>query len=245
MHALESGLNAVRVPDGPDLRVDVRASEDGLIIAEDLAGSLSHRGYRAPRQQAPLREHLGAQMVALSHWRPEDEPLIDPMCGSGTILAEAWGWARGEPVQRVSRWMSPSPVIRPEVRPRLWGFEREVNALSAARFSFQTIGALDDIRLSHRSISKASSKRWTEPTGVILANPPYGVRLSGEGLEALRSLRAWFMQMSPGWRLFVLGLRDPLETVFPESPSMLKRMPNGPLPTVLMGFHRDRLSSRP
>lgn len=71
--------------EGPKAKEDLSAT-----IWLDLTGEpLSHRGYRPPEAPAPLRENLAAALVLSTDWKPLEEPLIDPMCGSGTILIEA------------------------------------------------------------------------------------------------------------------------------------------------------------
>src|SRR6185437_2655058 len=75
--------------DNPALRVTVRIVKNQVNVAIDTSGdSLSQRGYRTEAGEAPLREHLAAGLVAMSNWSG-NLTIIDPMCGSGTILIEA------------------------------------------------------------------------------------------------------------------------------------------------------------
>jgi 23S rRNA G2445 N2-methylase RlmL len=242
MSALRTGLDARLDPDQPELRIHVRAGPDGLVVAEDLAGSLSHHGYRPPGQAAPLREHLAAQIIALSGWHPDEEPLIDPMSGSGTLLAEAFGWARSEPVPRTGRWVTGRVPLRPDLRPRLWGLETDPASVAASQAAFHRLGAGTSIELRPLPLAAADLGPELGPRGVVVTNPPYGVRL-GDAEEAklsLVELRSWFLRLGPGWRLFIIGLPELLDQVFDQPPSMNKRMRNGPLATVLRRYDRDR-----
>ena len=73
----------------PDIRLHLRMTENEVILSLDAAGdSLHRRGYRQHTNEAPLNEVLAAGLVLLSGWDAK-QPLIDPMCGSATILTEA------------------------------------------------------------------------------------------------------------------------------------------------------------
>ncbi|WP_333621108.1 THUMP domain-containing protein, partial [Pantoea septica] len=73
----------------PDIRINVWLNKDRASIALDLSGDALHqRGYRQQTGQAPLKENLAAAIVLRSGWQPTT-PLLDPMCGSGTLLIEA------------------------------------------------------------------------------------------------------------------------------------------------------------
>lgn len=79
--------------DQPDLRVHVRLHRDKAILGIDMVGqALNQRGYRTESGRAPLRETLAAAIVMRSGW-DKASPLVDPMCGSGTLLIEAVMWA--------------------------------------------------------------------------------------------------------------------------------------------------------
>ncbi|MCV5959098.1 THUMP domain-containing protein, partial [Escherichia coli] len=73
----------------PDIRVHVRLHKDKAILGVDMVGSgLHQRGYRPESGRAPLRETLAAAIIMRCGW-DSHQPLLDPMCGSGTLLIEA------------------------------------------------------------------------------------------------------------------------------------------------------------
>lgn len=233
MSVLREVLGARLDPKDPELRVSVRIEDEALVIGEDLAGSLSHHHLRPRGQQAPLREHLAAQMVALSGWRPDREAFVDPMCGSGTLLAEAIGWARGLPVRRTHRFGLPvQRPLRPKMAPQVWGSEPDRHRRRATEETLSRLGGeatvLSD-RLEGLDIPLPEA-------GVVLTNPPYGERLEDEdeALRVLEDLRTWFMTLGPGWRLGLIAPRDLVQLIFGRQPKMQKSMPNGPLMTSFL-----------
>lgn len=83
----------------PDIRFNLHIREDEVDISLDAVGGSMHlRGYRRYNGLAPLNEVLAAGMLRISGWTP-DRPLLDPMCGSATLLIEAGEWAIGRPAQ--------------------------------------------------------------------------------------------------------------------------------------------------
>ena len=75
--------------DYPDVRIHVYLNKEEVVVSLDLSGEALHlRGYREDTGQAPLRETLAAAIVLRSGWK-KGTPLVDPMCGSGTLLIEA------------------------------------------------------------------------------------------------------------------------------------------------------------
>lgn len=233
MSVLREVLEARLDPEDPELQVAVRAEGETLVVGEDLAGSLSHHGLRPKRQQAPLREHLAAQMVALSGWRPDREAFVDPMCGSGTLLAEAIGWARGLPVRRTHRFGLPAQrALRPELELRVVGNEPDRRRRRAAEETLSRLGG------SAKLLGQRLDQLEVElpETGVVLTNPPYGERLEDEeeARRVLGDLRAWFMTLGSGWRLGLIAPKDLVQPIFGRQPKMQKAMPNGPLQTSFL-----------
>jgi putative N6-adenine-specific DNA methylase len=185
----------------PDLSVNVHLARNRCTVSLDTSGAgLDKRGYRLDRKEAPLRETLAAAIVELSGW-DGTVPLVDPMCGSGTIPIEAALKASCRPpgLTRPSfgfqRW--------PEFEPAVWqGLIDEARAL--CRGSLQAPVAGSDasagaIRSACQNASRAGVERLIDfrvdelsrcnppaQKGVLVFNPPYGVRLGEE--EALKPL---------------------------------------------------------
>jgi putative N6-adenine-specific DNA methylase len=185
----------------PDLRVNVHLSRNHCTVSLDTSGTpLDRRGYRLEKNVAPLRETLAAALLELSGWDCTI-PLIDPMCGSGTIPIEAalkasrcapgllrqqFGFQRWPGFDR-NLWKElvkdarkevletvPAPIIGHDISPSAIGIARS-NSMRADVEDMVTFSPCDI-----RSFTPPS------PPGIILFNPPYGQRLGEEG--ALKSL---------------------------------------------------------
>jgi putative N6-adenine-specific DNA methylase len=200
----------------------VRVVHDAFVVSADSSGVLLHqRGYRQAIAKAPLRETLAAAMLIGSEW-PGTMPLVDPMCGSGTIPIEAALIARriAPGLKRsfaFEHWPEFGDGILDRVRdealsaglPRcpapIQGSDRNAGAITASRANATRAGVDEDIEFFVRSLS-AMEVRESAP-GYVATNPPYGVRV-GEAMK-LRDLYARFGQVlrrsCPGWHLSMLA----------------------------------------
>lgn len=201
----------------------VRIVHDEVEISADSSGELLHRrGYRQEVAKAPLRETLAAAMVLASGWQ-RGEPLLDPMCGSGTVPIEAAMLARGIapgaqrrfqfmnwPTFDERRWNAILDNARTSVtrsNEKITGSDRDAGAIGAARRNAERAGVADTIHFSEKAISDSIADLDDVEKGVgwVLTNPPYGIRI-GEG-EDLRNLYARLgaqLKTKPGWRVGVL-----------------------------------------
>jgi putative N6-adenine-specific DNA methylase len=186
----------------------VRASHDEFTISADSSGALLHqRGYRQATAKAPLRETLAAAMLLGAGWNGT-VALLDPFCGSGTIVIEAAllarrippGWNRsfgfeGWPSFDAALWRK----IRTEAEVgvlarapgRIVGSDRDAGAIDAARANAARAGVDGDVELQQLALSGVippAERGW------IITNPPYGVRV-GEAAR-LRDLYARFGQLA-------------------------------------------------
>jgi putative N6-adenine-specific DNA methylase len=203
----------------------VRIVNDQCEISADSSGELMHRrGYRKEIAKAPLRETLAAAMVLASGWDGKrGEPLLDPMCGSGTIPIEAALIARGiapglERQFQFMRWPTFDRDVWNELVDKarnsvtnpgsnIVGADRDAGAISAATHNAERARMAGNIRLSVESLSASIAKLEDVGAGEgwILTNPPYGVRV-GEGTD-LRDLYATLgksLKAKHGWRLGLL-----------------------------------------
>ncbi|HEX8395635.1 MAG TPA: class I SAM-dependent RNA methyltransferase [Longimicrobium sp.] len=211
----------------------VRFVRDECVISADSSGALLHlRGYRQALAKAPLRETLAAAMLLGGKWDPRT-PLIDPMCGSGTIAIEAallarniapglamadreprryafadWpdfdapGWAAAVERARAEILASaPAPIL---------GSDRDAGAIQASTANAERAGVSADVAFSVRPLSAIEPP---DGPGLILCNPPYGVRV-GER-DPLRNLYAAMgrtvQERAPGWTLGLLSADKQLE----------------------------------
>lgn len=248
----------------PDLSVMLRLHRDNLEVAIDLTGdSLHRRGYRTHIGAAPLKENLAAALLLRSGW-PEiaknGGALLDPMCGSGTILIEAalmaadiapgllresfgferwlnhqndiWLSLREEALQRRSAGLE---LELPEIR----GYDADAKVLFAAESNITRAGVEKFVRVSCRPVNafKVPSHREVKP-GLVLTNPPYGERLGEQ--EALRETYAelgrQLKQEFTGWRAGVFtGNPELCHSMGLRSHKQYKLF-NGSIPSQLLLF---------
>ncbi len=237
----------------PNIRLDAFLDESTVTFYLDTSGDpLFKRGHRIVSVEAPLRENLAAGLLRLAGWTPNDV-LLDPMCGGGTIPLEAALMARRIAPGQSRAFAFEHLIIHD---PKLWGHLREASrekqlaevpaaiyasdqdpaAVKIAQRTFQGAGVSVDIRLKQSDILalEAPAER-----GVLLINPPYGVRLGRpEELDAFYpQLGNWLKQRFSGWRAYIFTGDLRIPKLIGLAPS--KRIPlfNGPLECRLYEFH--------
>ena len=199
--------------DNADLQLRLRLHRNRATLLLDASGEpLDRRGYRHVTTEAPCRENLAAAMVLFAN-PPEDTTLVvDPMCGSGTLLAEAGAILGRIPSQRLRYGMrGPMPEHL-----TLIGGDIERSAVAAARENL-TVAGFESARLAVRD-----AFTWDPPPGpgLLLVNPPYGERLERVGdLDAL-------LDRYPGY-LAALLLGEDMS--LRRRPAGVLRVNNGPL----------------
>lgn len=225
------------VDDNENQLVVVRVFHDRCTISIDSSGALLHRrGYRLATAKAPLRETLAAALLLAGKWDPR-APLLDPMCGSGTIAIEgallarriapglrrSFAFVEWPEVDR-ELWGRVLEEARSRVLPRapavIQGSDRDAGAIEAATANAERAGVAVDIELTRRSLSAIEPP--PEP-GWIVTNPPYGARV-GER-DRLRNLYSQLGNVlrtrCAGWTVALLSadprldsrLAIPLETI--------------------------------
>ncbi len=237
----------------PGLLVNVHLVRNCCTISLDTSGvSLDKRGYRLDSKEAPLRETLAAAMIELSGW-DGSTPLVDPMCGSGTIPVEAALKAsrRAPGLTRSSfgfqRWPSFDPAkwgnvlqeaqeqVRRSLPISILGADMSGSALALARNNAQRAGV--DGLVSFR---RAGIGEWSppEPPGVLLCNPPYGVRLGEEdSLKSLyKKLGDTLKNSFAGYSAYVLSGNPRLASCIGLKPSRRIVLYNGPIECRLLRY---------
>ena len=203
----------------PDARVHLFLSADTATLYLDTSGeSLFKRGWRLDKGEAPLRENLAAGLLALSGWDPEGA-LLDPFCGSGTILIEAAWIALGVPPgitrpfgferlrgHQSGRWLDvkedAQSRIRPELVAPLVSIDSDPGALEAARRNAERAHLTEDsIRFE---LGDARDAVAPAPTGWILTNPPYGDRMEDQDLAFWREWSSNLKREFAGWQVNVI-----------------------------------------
>jgi putative N6-adenine-specific DNA methylase len=189
----EQGLRPSIDKRAPDVRVFAHLSEDRASIYLDTSGEpLFKRGYRRDAETAPLRENLAAGLLALAGWTPA-QPFLDPMCGSGTIVAEAaliaanrapglvrtfgfqkLAWYDGPTWQRIKQ--SARDAIR--TPPDDVAIVASDVAEAAVARTRQTLRAASVDAFARVEQADVLTRPAPGAHGLLLANPPYGVRLA-------------------------------------------------------------------
>lgn len=183
-----SGARSDVDPADPDVAVFVRLSKNRATVYLDASGgSLHRRGWRLDTGEAPLKENLAAAILRLSGW-DRRRPLIDPMCGSGTLPIEGWLWAQQGDAQPPSRrfgferWADCTEerlaaLDRARARPRqptaplCRGSDHDPSAIEAARANAQRAGA--EVELEVRALEDVEPPEGAQ----VVMNPPYGERI--------------------------------------------------------------------
>jgi putative N6-adenine-specific DNA methylase len=231
-----------------DLHLRLRLIRDRATLLLDTSGEpLDRRGYRAVSTAAPVREQMAAACVLASGWDGRG-PVVDFMCGSGTMLAEAgWlalGWPPGrlrhdwaferlpgyDPTAFTALLQEPLPTPGPEVH--LYGNDESAEALRGARANLELANLLDRV-----SLTRGDAAAFEPPAGpgLVLVNPPHGERLETDAAR-WRALGDILKQRYKGWKAAVLAGGEDRGKHIGLRPR--RRMPvmNGPLEGRILLF---------
>ncbi|MBE1423700.1 putative N6-adenine-specific DNA methylase [Desulfomicrobium macestii] len=183
-----TGIRPSVDPRDPDLWLHLHIHEDvGTISLDVSGGSMHRRGYRVQSVEAPMNETVAAAIIRMSGWDGKS-PLIDPLCGSGTILCEAFMHATNLPAGLLRRKFGFNRL--PDFNPRLWDLELAAEttveleadlrgsdidpvAVEATRTNMSRLPGGDEVIVGRRDFFERSDMTGT----TIICNPPYGIRL--------------------------------------------------------------------
>ena len=237
----------------PDVRIHAFLTADQLTLYIDTSGEpLFKRGYRTATGEAPLRENLAAGIVRLSGWNPL-EALLDPMCGSGTLLIEAAmialniapGAGRNFAFEKlknfdVRRWDGLRLAAKTREAPRvgalpIYGADLYGDELKSARENIAAAGLADQIQLKQANVLEIPAPA---DSGVVVTNPPYGVRLSEEHelAEFYPKLGNALKQRFSGWRAYIFTGDAQLPKLIRLSASKRTVLYNGALECRLLEY---------
>ncbi|WP_419843390.1 bifunctional 23S rRNA (guanine(2069)-N(7))-methyltransferase RlmK/23S rRNA (guanine(2445)-N(2))-methyltransferase RlmL [Actinobacillus pleuropneumoniae] len=210
--------------DHADIRIHVYLDRENMVVSLDLSGDALHmRGYREDTGKAPLRETLAAAIILRSGWQ-KGTPLVDPMCGSGTLLIEAAQMQAGIAPQLhrkhwgFNAWKGHQQAVwkevleqaylqqNEEIQPLFFGFDLDHRVLAKAKQNAKNAGVAHLIQWQQGDIA-ALKNPCPNQVGTVICNPPYGERLgTTPALIALYSVFGQRLkQQFSGWNASIFS----------------------------------------
>ena len=248
----------------PDVRMHGFITVDECTLYIDTSGApLYQRGLRQKTVEAPLKENVAAGIIRLSGWQP-GIPLIDPMCGSGTFLIEAaqmalhiapgagreFGFQRLKNFQ-LGAWKDMLDAAMDAEKPAkfadIYGSDISPVSVRAALANLDRAGLLPAVKLSSGDLLEiAAPPRNEDQVGIMIANPPYGERLSEQD-----ELAAFYPQLGSalkrnfaGWNCYLLTADMRMPKLMRLTPSKKTPLYNGAIECRLFEFKMVAGSNR-
>ena len=246
----------------PEVRIHGFLTADECTLYIDTSGApLYQRGLRQKTVEAPLKENVAAGILRLSGWQP-GTPLLDPMCGSGTFLVEAaqialniapgaggrsFGFQRLKNF-RLDIWKDLLDAAQDAEKPaqpaQIYGSDISPVAVRAALANLDRAGLLPAVTLGAGDVLEIDAP---EPAGIMIANPPYGERLSEQ-----EELAAFYPQLGSalkrkfaGWNCYLLTADLRMPKLMRLTPSKKTPLFNGAIECRLFEFKMVAGSNRP
>lgn len=220
------------------------AAEEYQFYLDTSGAALYQRGNRGASIEAPLRENLAAGILKLSGWQV-GQPLMDPMCGSGTFLLEAAmvaldmapGYNRSFGFEilktfEANVWSKLKNLAASKVKAvsfqRIYGSDVDLRAVRISKQNLESAGLLAAVQLSHVDIINVLPPA---DSGVLVANPPYGVRIGDdEELTLLYpKIGEALKRKFAGWNTYFLTNDLRMPKLMRLTPSKRTPLYNGPL----------------
>lgn len=243
--------------DGAKYAIKIQAHNDIFIVMIDTSGEALHkRGYRAIKNEAPIKETMAAALVLLSNWHKRDLPLLDPMCGTGTLLIEAAMIARNIAPGSNRNFAAEKWSIIPEkywldIRDeafsmedydkevKIYGSDIDEATIEIARKNIQKAGVEDDIVLECKNFLDVEVD---SPYGAMITNPPYGDRLlDEEAVERLYRLLGDVCRMRlPKWSYYVITSNKNFEKCFERKATKNRKLYNGGIECYYYQYYGER-----
>ncbi|MBT4513189.1 MAG: class I SAM-dependent RNA methyltransferase [Chloroflexi bacterium] len=245
---------------GPEFTIQISMLKDMALLTIDTSGiGLHKRGYREEAVEAPLKETLASALVLLSFWNKE-RLLVDPMCGSGTILIEAAMIARNiapglkrefasEKWQAIRKkaWTearrSAQNAIITNFKLQIFGYDINRNSIEACKINARNAGVEKDIVFEQKDIKDL----WIDRQyGIVISNPPYGIRRADfkEINEIYISFHKTFKKKK-GWSLYILTADDVFPNYFKRAkPDRVRKLYNGRIPANYYQYYGEKPTSK-
>ena len=219
-------------------------AEEYQFYLDTSGNALYQRGNRGASIEAPLRENLAAGILKLSGWQP-GQALLDPMCGSGTFLLEAAmvalniapGHKRSFGFEKLNTfepniWHQLKSQAAAKVKSvtfqKIYGSDVDLRAVRIAKRNLEEAGLLATVQLSQQDIVNVVPPA---DSGVLVANPPYGVRIGeGDDLALLYpKMGEALKRRFAGWNTYILTNDFTMPKLMRLTPSKRTPLFNGPL----------------
>jgi putative N6-adenine-specific DNA methylase len=202
-------------------QVLVRLDKDICTLSLDCSGErLDRRGYRLASGKAPLRETIAASILRWMDWQA-DQPLLSPMCGSGTFAIEAAWMAQKHapglshvfpfmcwPLFKEKRWQrAVEKTVAMQCRPdtRIIATELDAGIIRQARENAEQAGVGDVICIEQLDVRKLHVPEHVSGPGLIVCNPPYGDRIKGNVTALYKDIGHVFRKSFSDWRIAVIA----------------------------------------
>ncbi|EJE98989.1 THUMP domain-containing class I SAM-dependent RNA methyltransferase [Liquorilactobacillus mali] len=231
---------------GAKFPLEVAINKDKVLLTLDTTGSsLFKRGYRIEKGPAPLKENMAAALVLLAHWYPE-MPFVDPVCGSGTIpieaamighniapgfnrdfICETWGWHPEELVQQIRDEADSKADY--DIELDIAGYDIDGKMIDIAKLNAREAGLLHSIKFKQLALKDF---RTEKKNGVIVANPPYGERLSDQTVvrELYKQMGQTYRELTT-WSKYILTSDLEFEKFYGQRATKRRKLYNGSLRT--------------
>lgn len=236
---------------GDEVIVEIGMLKDEATLALDCCGAgLSRRGYRTYNVQAPLSETLGAGILLLSRFFP-DTPLIDPMCGSGTMpieaamiaqnrapgllrdfAAEKWHFVPRNVFATAREEAHDSIIDRPL---RILGSDIDAHNIDLCKKHAKKAGIM--VNWAVKPVIDLETK-WER--GVVVCNPPYGERMMEQKdvVKLYKSMRQTFDTLD-GWQINIITAMREFESIYGKRADRRRKLSNGGMTCTLYQYKND------
>lgn len=226
--------------------IEVAINKDKVLITLDTTGSsLFKRGYRVNKGGAPLKENMAAVLVLLARWYPE-MPFVDPVCGSGTIPIEAaligcniapglkrnfafedWDWVDKDIIKQARE--QAQAAIKKDIDLDISGYDIDGSMIEIAKENAVQAGVQDIVNFKQMAVKDFKTDKIN---GVIVANPPYGERLSDkEHVHQLYQQMGKLYQPLTSWSKYILTSDLQFEQFYGTKATKRRKLYNGSLRT--------------
>lgn len=236
---------------GAKYAIQVSLNKNKAMITLDTTGSsLFKRGYRLDKGGAPMKENMAAAIVLLSHWYPE-KPLIDPVCGSGTMPIEAAllgrniapgihrrfaceEWVQVDSSLAEGLRTDARAAVKKNIALDISGYDINGRMVNIAQVNAKSAGVLQDIHFKQLAVKDFKTDKQN---GVIVANPPYGKRLSDqEHVHSLYKEMGEIYRPLTTWSKYILTSDLSFEKYYGERATKRRKLYNGSLRTDLFQY---------